>query len=364
MRLYRTSIATAVALLMLGLLPACDMTGLTTDDGANRNNDENTNQNDTGDTNKNGNVDQGLAPFYRPAFDADDAGFMSAVWGAAPDDIFIVGGQPEQGVVYHFDGTDWLPMDVGEIPILVWVFGFGPDDVFAVGEQGIIIHYDGTAWTEMESGTTEDLWGVWGATNDDIWVVGTGATIGEPVLLHYDGESWMRQQLPQRDRAADSLFKIWGTSADNIFAVGSIGLILQYDGTSWQQVPSGTGNDLISLWGSGPDNIVAVGGRTNGVISVWDGSTWTSTSVAPIPGLNGVFMENSSEAIFAGLLGTGGSFNVNSNTPTEEKTQVVQTLHAVWGDGQGLTYVVGGSSTATPYRGLVLIREIVPVGSY
>jgi hypothetical protein len=344
------------------------MTEMDGDNGTNVDNNKNVNNNqNNSDANDNekGGVDQELAAYYRPAFDADDAGFMSAVWGSAPDDVFIVGGQPEQGVVYHFDGAVWAPIDVGEIPILVWVYGFGPDDVFAVGEEGIIIHYDGQSWTKMESGTTEDLWGVWGATNDDIWVVGTGSTIGEPVLLHYDGTTWSRQELPERDRLADSLFKVWGTSADHVFAVGSIGLILQYDGNTWQQIPSGTGNDLISLWGTRPDNIVAVGGRTNGVIATWDGSKWISRSVAPIPGLNGIFMENSNEVTFAGLLGTAGSFIAgSSNQPFEEDTQVAQTLHAVWGDGQGLTYVVGGNTTETPYRGIVLIREVVPVGSY
>jgi hypothetical protein len=41
------------------------------------------------------------------------------------------------------------------------------------------------AWTSMESGTTATLYGVWGSTGTDVFAVGTVGSI-----LHYDGSIW------------------------------------------------------------------------------------------------------------------------------------------------------------------------------
>jgi hypothetical protein len=296
-------------------------------------------------------------PQWAEAFDTTDAGFLSAVWGSAADDVFIVGGQPDRGEVYHFDGTDWSPMDIPETPILIWVYGLGSDDVFAVGERGSALHYDGATWTEMATGTDSDLWGVWGDASDDVWAVGGEIGTGPPVLLHFDGDAWSAVAVPTLDRASTALLKVWGTTATNVFAVGQLGVILGYDGTNWAQVPSGTSEDLISLWGTGPDHIVAVGGRSNGEVAVYDGSTWTSQTVAPIVGLNGVFMEQPDEALIVGLIGTAATLDPDSLTSELETTGTSLTLHAVWGDRAGRAYAVGGRATGTPYQGVALIRS-------
>jgi len=54
-----------------------------------------------------------------------------------------------------------------------------------VGMNGTLIHYDGQTWSDMGSGTTEYIWRVWGASGTDVFAVGTGTTI-----LHYNGDTW------------------------------------------------------------------------------------------------------------------------------------------------------------------------------
>ena len=104
---------------------------------------------------------------WSAAFDATGVGVLSAVWGSSAIDVFVVGGTPSQGEIYHFDGAVWQAMRVPEVPLLVWVFGFGSDDVTAVGAGGGVIHFDGVSWQRLDSGTTKDLWGIWGAAPDD-----------------------------------------------------------------------------------------------------------------------------------------------------------------------------------------------------
>ncbi len=52
----------------------------------------------------------------------------------------------------------------------------------------VLLMYNGislAAWTSMESGTTATLYGVWGSTGSAVFAVGTDGTI-----LHYDGSIW------------------------------------------------------------------------------------------------------------------------------------------------------------------------------
>ncbi len=296
-------------------------------------------------------------PEWREAFSTTDDGFLSGVWGSGPDDVFIVGGQPQRSVVFHFDGNTWETMSTPETPILIWVFGFGADDVYAVGEQGTALHYDGATWTEMTTGIEDDLWGIWGASPDDLWAVGGEIDTGPPVLLHFDGEMWTQQTVPPLDRNSTALLKIWGTSSDYIFAVGQTGVILEYNGNDWQQIDAGTADDLVSLWGTGPNEIVAVGGRSNGVIATYNGTQWTSRSAAPLPGLNGMFPLKEGEYLIGGLIGSAAVYNVNTDEYETETTPTARTIHAIWHDGANTTYAVGGRSSETPYTGLALTRK-------
>jgi len=304
----------------------------------------------------NDNDNSGSTPVWREAFDAADVGFMSSVWGSSPENVFVVGGQPDRGVAYRFDGTHWEPMEIPDVPILVWVYGFGSDNVFAVGEQGGAIHYDGAVWRTMLTETEIDLWGVWGASPSEIWAVGGEIADGPPIILRFNGNEWRSVPVPELDRPSTALLKVWGTSSDHVFAVGQAGVILEFDGSQWRQAASGTSDDLVSLWGAGPDRILAVGGRSNGVIASYDGTGWTSRSAAPLPGLNGVFVEVTGEAVVVGLIGSAAATHTETLMISPEDTPTALTLHAVWADGAGVTYAVGGRTSETPYRGVALVR--------
>lgn len=294
---------------------------------------------------------------WREAFDPAGAGFMSSVWGSAPDDVFTVGGQPEQAAVFHYDGAAWTSMEVPELPIFVWVFGFGSDDVIAVGERGAAARYDGSNWQALDTGVDADLFGVWGAMPDDLWAVGGNLAEGPPLILHFNGGDWTEVALPQNDRNPTALLKVWGTSADNVFAVGQNGIILHYDGSAWRQVASGTSADLISLWGSAPNQVLSVGGRASARMSVYDGDAWQSHT-SPLPGLNGVFVPDAGTAVVVGLLGTAATVDLSTVILTPETTPTALTLHAVWGDGAGRTYAVGGRSSERPYTGVAIVRTM------
>ena len=300
------------------------------------------------------------------AFDATSYGAFMSVWGTAGDDVYTVGGQPQtsedpgDGVVFHYDGTTWTELEVPDGPMLNWVHGAG-QTVWAVGESGRVLRFEGGAFVEeYDTGVGVQLWGVWAAAADDVWAVGGNPRDrqGAPVMVHFDGTAWSSVPVPELDRDfVTALFKVWGTSGDHAFAIGAVGVILQWDGSTWEQVPSGTGNDLVSLWGRAPDDIVAVGGRSNGVLGRWDGTAWAFETLDQVSALNGSFMAPDGTTLINGAFGRMMEVTEDGIQDLDPPTGNV--LHAVWADpGTGACFAVGGTLlTSPPYEGDVLISR-------
>ena len=66
------------------------------------------------------------------------------------------------------------------------------------------------------------------------------------------------------------LSAIWGSSPSDIYAVGTRGVIIHYDGSSWNEMDSGTENDLLAVWGSSANDIYIAG--ADGTILHYDGN--------------------------------------------------------------------------------------------
>lgn len=331
------------------------------DAGVDGNDNVAANDSGTDNVNENGATGTG-APAWGSAFDASTVGFLSSVWGTGPDDVFVVGGLEDQGEGYHFDGADWRKMKLPAVPLLVWVFGFAPDDVWAVGLDGGVVHYDGAVWTRIATGTSEDLWGIWGASPDDLWIVGGDVGNGAPLLMHFDGDqTFAPVDLAESDRFPTSLFKVWGIGS-SIFAVGENGYIVQLVEGEWVEVLAGpnANDDFVSLWGTSEDNIVAVGGRISARIAVYDGTEWTTEIHATTPGLNAVFMDDPEQAIVGGTNGYVGAFDPTTMALSDEESGSIRTVHAIWGDGAGRYYAVGGE-TAPSFTGLALVRSTAEI---
>ena len=54
------------------------------------------------------------------------------------------------------------------------------------------------------------------------------------------------------------LTSVWGSSASDVWAVGSGGTVVRYDGTTWRAVATGISETLHAVWGTGPGDVWAV----------------------------------------------------------------------------------------------------------
>ena len=184
--------------------------------------------------------------------------FLYDVWGLNEDNVWAVGAvNMQQGVtsVIKWDGIKWNFHSWPEGGAR-GIWGFSENDIWTVGDfsnRGFVGHYNGANWTEyrseyfLEKGdTVYPLYAVWGAAPDDVWAVGLKGTI-----VHWDGIEWKKVNSPVNLL----LYDIWGTSANNIYAIhislAQQSLLIHYDGNVWteitDQLPTGARN-FTSLW--------------------------------------------------------------------------------------------------------------------
>ncbi|MBM3908128.1 MAG: hypothetical protein FJ363_08645 [Gemmatimonadetes bacterium] len=193
----------------------------------------------------------------------------------------------------RWDGSKWTvdkpPAGVASVRLLQGVWSDGPSNVWAVGTSGTILRYNGTAWSVVSDANkpvvsaSESYNGVWGA-GSDVWIAGdagiTRCKSGAGCVLEYQ---------------AAGMYGIWGSSASNIFAVGSGGKIVRFNGTSWSPMSSPTSRLLVRLSGSSASNVWAVG---DSVVIRYDGTQWSDVNLGGDPG----FMRSRSPSTGAPLL--------------------------------------------------------------
>ncbi len=100
-------------------------------------------------------------------------------------------------------------------------------------------------------------------SSDDGWAVGRVGTI-----LHWDGTSWNTVTSP----TTKSLTSVYMVNANNGWAVGDVGTIIHWDGTSWSEVTSPTSRNLFSIFMVNSDDGWIVG--ANGEIMRYIPPEW------------------------------------------------------------------------------------------
>ncbi|MBK8039613.1 MAG: choice-of-anchor D domain-containing protein [Verrucomicrobiaceae bacterium] len=204
-------------------------------------------------------------------------------------------------------------------------------------------------WTNQFTGNSHDLREVWGTDASNVWAVGTSGTI-----LRYNGTSWTAVLAATEA----NLSGVWGTSATNVWAVGDGGTIQRFDGAGWTLVASDTTADLKAVWGADASNVWAVG--LNGAMVKFDGTSWqaqTSNTSQHLFSVSGTSASN--------VWAVGGVGTIRRYDGTSWLTQTSGTSHwlfGVWAAGtqawavedNGGSLFFGGSSWEEKLTGGVL----------
>jgi hypothetical protein len=140
-------------------------------------------------------------------------------------------------LILRWNGATWryVPIQAPRTGLLADVDASSPANAWAVGYTGItrqrplIMHWDGRSWVRQHVPNLQAqgaLAGVAAVSRRDAWAVGTvSAKFGQykPVIFHWDGESWRRVASPSHDESS-GLNSVTATSTRNAWAVGTAGV--------------------------------------------------------------------------------------------------------------------------------------------
>ncbi len=247
------------------------------------------------------------------------------------------------------------------------IWGTSPDNVWAVGliRQNVIngtsvLHYDGKKW-EAANYFKTDLKGIYGFSETDIWAVGSDPIypFRDALIAHYDGNSWSTKEIIPD---TEPLNKIWGTSSNDLFAVGSKGIILHYNGSKWTKMQSGKSYSLQDVWGFAPNDVYAGGGgnaESYAVLLHYDGSSWKaivdSSSQTKGQIIQTIWGSSPNNVYYWSSFGgsTSGFFNGSVNTGWNMQT--IPNDHTVMqhmrGSSANNIFIVGPFSIILHYNG-------------
>ena len=114
----------------------------------------------------------------------------------------------------------------------------------------------------------------------------------------------------------ENLSDVWGSDANNVFAVGVNGKFIKYDGSSATEIPNSITTTLTSVSGFSANDVWAVGG--SGTAAHYNGSSITSYNVGASNSLRDVEVFASDNVWTCGINGTiahwnGSSWSIVSN---------------------------------------------------
>lgn len=215
-----------------------------------------------------GNGKQELPPAENPQFST-----LTGIWAFSDQDVWAVGSR-----VLHFDGSAWTEVEgpgasspgVGLSLTAIW--GLAPDDIWVTsGTQ--IYRYRGPSagWEELVHGIPDppDFNALFVLAEDD-YAVGGGAVNSE--IIRVEGATITRSFTN-----ASAATGIWGASGSDIWAASDFGGLYHWDGATWSETPlTGNGTYPRAVWGTASDDVWIVGDSET--LQHWDGSAWTETA--------------------------------------------------------------------------------------
>src|SRR5687767_3963638 len=223
-------------------------------------------------------------------------------------------------------GFSWREVTAPTSNILQDVHMVSSTDGWVVGRNATLLRYNGTTWTPFPITTrVPDEWlvDVHMVSATDGYIVGWGIRSGDGTIYHWDGVAWTVQHVipvnggePNRLDAVDAndvwvsgrgkiyrrqnqgawtinyaipgpnqfnMFAIQMLSSTDGWAVGQLGTMLHYNGTTWTALsPSPAPQTLYDCFFVSPSFGLASGFTAETYILRYDGTQWTRQPDVPV----------------------------------------------------------------------------------
>jgi hypothetical protein len=142
-----------------------------------------------------------------------------------------------------------------------------------------------------------------------------------------------------------SFYKVWGSSADELYIVGEQGTIWHKVGANWTNESGVATSTLFTVFGCSAGEIYAVGGFD--VLKSGGDGSWVEQDVSLNSGVNGVSCAAPGAAVIVG--GGGLKQRLVDGAWVDEFTEPpYDDLHGSWAQGDGVFWAVGGDFLSSP----------------
>lgn len=283
------------------------------------------------------------------------ASAVLSVTGSGPSDVWLAGADDGLGpLLVHYDGDSLRRHSLATEGDLWWAHSLGASDILLGGADGQVLRYDHGQLTRLETpGLGRDIvFGVWAASERDVYAV--GASRGRNGFAwHSEGGAFEALALPNdvpldENQDFPGLFKVWGSSADDVWIVGQRGLVLRGNAREgFERVETPSEEPLLTVTGFASaegSRVLFVGGQARGV--VWEASGGAGVQALDLPdaGLLQGLAAGPDGAFWAVGLGGAVFRRASPQRPFEVIPQVepVESFHAAWVGPQGALWAVGG----------------------
>lgn len=274
--------------------------------------------------------------------------FVPVTLAPSEADLFGVGGEGDTvvavgagGTVLRFDGEEWADLDP---PLDADLYGVGvldAEDFYVVGKGGVILRYKDGQWTEEGVGITFDLYGAYASKVGGVYAVGAYGN-----LVELKGTAWIQSQI---GGPASTLRSIWRAPDGRMFAVGTLGTVVVFDGVTWKiQVTNDTyvpPRDLFGVVGFSGEEVYAVGDQ--GAILKYNGKKWTLMTIAgpynvfsDFRGVAGLLNPDGSRTLFAAGI-ESQAVRLEDKAWADQQLGVTGDLSGAWVRGDGTLVAVG-----------------------
>jgi hypothetical protein len=291
-----------------------------------------------------------------------EGGMFTGLWASSSRDIIAVGenrsaaGSNAKSVLRHFDGTAWsrtvVPFRVRD------VWGSATEDVWLVG-AGIWHWSNGVSLEAVSLPAGESYEAVWGSSKNDVFAVGSSGRI-----QHFDGIRWSSMSSPTTQK----LNGVWGAGPARVFAVGAAGVVLYYDGLTWTRLAVPTTKDLREISGSGPGDI-HISAQNDLSVLHFDGTRWSESDVCAAISWGGC-VQLSSSTVFAvsptsvfhatNTAALAVSNGARWNIAPYAGGATYASIASLWGDSPTNVYAGGANELLLHWDG-VQWRDILPI---
>lgn len=256
------------------------------------------------------------------------------IFVVSSSEIYVVG---DNATFLSYDGMNWH-RELQFSPFHIYcIWGPGSEHLFAAGEQASIFMRENEMWHPIyhSDENKHTFYDIWGASKEKVFFVGRDSSQG--MIYEWDGATVTSMSIPE----CKTLYCVWGTDENNVYAAGDGRVILHYNGSQWQVMQQYHDDSCIhDIWGPDNNHIYAVGGDLNGGLLLHkNNEKWEKEDYSFYHWLNGISGKNNHVMV----VGENGSVASRKMSETEW-TQIVNAqgdLKGIWGRHANDIFVVG-----------------------